>query len=96
MLFFPSVALVMITVTATLVLVRPYKQQYNLYNKLDVMMMIAQILYITGIITFSFDQRQIGPAFGYGLAAVITFCTTCIFHCLAVEYDDEHNHSEMG
>ena len=80
MLFFPSFALVIITVTGTLVLVRPYKQQYNLYNKLDVLMMIVQIVYITGIImTFSFDQRQIGPAFGYGLAAVITFIPLVYF-----------------
>ena len=80
MLVFPSIALVMVTVTATLVLVRPYKQQYNLYNKLDVLMMIAQIVYVTGIImTFSFDQKQIGPAFGYGLAAVIIFAPLVYF-----------------
>ena len=80
MLFFPSIALVMIIVTSTLVLVRPYKQQYNLYNKLDVLMMIAQIVYVTGItMTFSIDQGQIGPAFGYGLAAVITFIPLVYF-----------------
>ena len=80
MLVFPSVALVMVTVTSTLVLVRPYKQQYNLYNKLDVLMMTAQIVFVTGIImTFSFDQRQIGPAFGYGLAAVTTFVPLVYF-----------------
>ena len=29
--------------------------------------------------TFSFDQRQIGPAFGYGLAAVIIFARLVYF-----------------
>ena len=43
-------------------------------------MMIVQIAYITAIImTFSFDQKRLGPAFGYGLAAVIIFAPLVYF-----------------
>ena len=73
-IFFPIMTIVMAGIITTLVIVCPYKKEYELYNKLDILMFLTLLVYSAGYETtlLTFDRKQLSPIFGYTISALVS------------------------
>ena len=81
-LFFPITTILVAAIVAAIVVARPYKKQYDLYNKLDILMLMSLIVYTAGFDAsiLTFDKRQVGgPTMGYAVSGLISFTPLLYF-----------------
>ena len=83
-MFFSIMALVMLGLTATILVIRPYKKQYELYNLVDALFVITMIVYCTGYLasSLSYDRDEVGPSFGHIIMGIATLVPILYFSVL--------------
>ena len=61
--FFQSMLILVISVVALIIIIRPYKELYKFYNKLDALLLISLIGFGAAVMLhdFTFDQNEILP-----------------------------------
>ena len=71
-IFIPALLLVFIAVAATVVVLRPYKKQYDIHNNLDALLLFSLMAFIAGYIIYSlsFDWYYLAPIFGLAIAGL--------------------------
>ena len=84
-LFFPAMLLFVILTIGTLIMLRPYKKQYDMYNSLDAFLWLSVAGFIAGYLMYalSFDWYKLPPVFGTVVAGIFTLTPLVYFIVLA-------------
>ena len=93
--FFPAISLTFIAITATVVMLRPYKKQYDKYNNLDALLWLSLLGFIAGYMmtAFSFDWYDTGPTIGFVIAGVFGLTPLAYFTVLVYSWIKQYLHT---
>ena len=80
-LFFVAFIAFSISVSITIVVVRPYKAPFDFYNKMDAVLMLLLAVLTLGFVTevIEFDEKQVGLNFGYIISGVFSLTPLVYF-----------------
>ena len=80
-LFFGAFIAFSISVSITIVVVRPYKAPFDFYNKMDTVLMLLLAVLTLGFVTevIEFDEKQVGLYFGYFISGLCSLTPLVYF-----------------
>ena len=93
-IFFPTITLIVIAVIAGLVILRPYKKRYDIYNNTDILLLLSTIGFISGYMTYalSFDRyntKNKNRSAGIVISGIFTLAPLAYFIVLLCKWTKE-------
>ena len=71
-----------IGVVITIIIAQPYKKTFEVYNKLDAVLILILMLFTIGFVTetVDFDERQMPSDFGYFISGLFSLTPLLYIH----------------
>ena len=82
LMFFPLIVMVIVTLTAAIVVIRPYK--IDLYNLVDALLIMTMVIYVSGFIVSSlpYDWDEVCPLVGHVISGIASLVPIVYFSVL--------------